>query len=212
MDIKERAMEIKKNIDDRRTEVHQKLRRNEMTLRVLELLSHGIVGSFEIFMACSPGGKYQKVRTVERRHAAISTFFENERDAQRFYSFLYFLQKSGLILKQRKEKSFLWRITKKGYAKQIVLRDKESIWLFPPVLYDPEPSSTLTIIIFDVSEKERNKREWLRRALQSMKFTMVQKSVWTGMFLLPPQFIRDLKELELVSCVKIFSAIELGNL
>ena len=41
-----------------------------------------------------------------------------------------------------------------------------------------EYEDNLKIVIFDISEKERHKRDWIRRNLVDLGFQMLQKSVF----------------------------------
>ena len=68
------------------------------------------------------------------------------------------------------------------------------------------------IIAFDVPEREREKRRWLRLALISLGFQKVQQSVWAGNIRIPAEFIEDMKENAILSYVHIFSVAQSGTL
>ncbi len=73
-------------------------------------------------------------------------------------------------------------------------------------------SKILTMVIFDIPEKQREKREWLRFHLRDLGFRLVQGSVWLGNAPLPAELIKDLKHHELLSCVHIFSIDRAGTM
>ena len=190
-------------------------RRGERTLRLLEALSHGALITTELCMAIAPAYGYAQARKINKRHASVTKFFTEEGERQRFYSLLTHMQKTGLVFKEKKGGIFSWHITKKGREKKSSItksRGKITTPKIPSSEYAIEKSDKLVIVIFDIPEKEKYKREWLRGTLVSMTLKLVQKSVWMGNVQLPPAFIADLKKYCLLRHVKIFSATEIGNL
>jgi DNA-binding transcriptional regulator PaaX len=63
------------------------------------------------------------------------------------------------------------------------------------------------IIIFDIPEKKKRYREWLRFELVGFGFTLVQKSVWLGPSL-PREFVEYLSEIGLLKHIRFFRATE----
>ncbi len=63
------------------------------------------------------------------------------------------------------------------------------------------------IIIFDIPEKKKRYREWLRNELVGFGFNLVQKSVWIGPGL-PKEFIEYLNETGLLKHIRFFQATE----
>jgi len=63
------------------------------------------------------------------------------------------------------------------------------------------------IIIFDIPEKKKRYREWLRTELVGFGFTLIQKSVWLGPAL-PKEFVEYLNEVKLLKHVRFFRATE----
>ena len=60
------------------------------------------------------------------------------------------------------------------------------------------------LILFDIPEKERRKRDWLRTQLKIFGFKQVQKSAWVGPSALPKDFFAYLDELHIRDNIKIF--------
>ena len=60
------------------------------------------------------------------------------------------------------------------------------------------------IVIFDIPEGEREKRDWLRDTLKDFDYIMIQKSVWVGPSPLPEKFVAYFKEIGIKDCVKTF--------
>lgn len=63
------------------------------------------------------------------------------------------------------------------------------------------------IIIFDIPEKKKKYREWLRTELVGFGFNLVQKSVWFGPGL-PKEFIEYLSESGILKHIRFFKATE----
>jgi DNA-binding transcriptional regulator PaaX len=67
-------------------------------------------------------------------------------------------------------------------------------------------------MIFDIPERERKKRDWIRSQLVSFGFEPLQKSVWSGGSPLPKNFIEDIEIMNLDHCIHIFSVRDSGTL
>ena len=104
------------------------------------------------------------------------------------------LRKQGWLAKKVKEDQVFYILTAKGRVKQL------SYKLRVARMRRGEHS---TIIIFDIPEEKRKYRNFFRRLLREMKFTMIQKSVLIAPYVLPEEFYDLLKELNLLQYVKV---------
>lgn len=136
------------------------------------------------------------------------------RQRQIFYSTLNKLKREGLVLKKKDGVISRWIITNFGKKRLIKLKKDGANEKDKPVRrrYEIKPSNSLTIVSFDVPERERKKRDWLRINLFNFGFSQLQKSVWMGRVGLPPAFLTDLKFYGLISCVHIFSVDKGGTI
>ena len=104
---------------------------------------------------------------------------------RRYQALLHHLKKDDLI----EVREGMVRIKGAGKRKLAALRSVLSKRM-PPVQYSiADSSSGWTIIAFDVPQREKAKREWLREALRQMGFTFIQKSIWGGRRKIPVGFI-----------------------
>ena len=76
----------------------------------------------------------------------------------------------------------------------------------------PESDGITRLVIFDIPERERKKRDILRVELIGSDFQMLQKSVWIGRRPLPKDFVAFLDSLDLKNRVHIFSVKDRGTL
>jgi phenylacetic acid degradation operon negative regulatory protein len=116
------------------------------------------------------------------------------------------LRREGLVEKFgiQAQKSY-WQLTEKGKKK---LEEKSQEKTFPRLQKD----SILRLVIFDIPERERNKRNNIRAALVGCQFRQLQKSVWIGQYPLPEDFISLIDNLNLAPNIHIFSVREGGTL
>ena len=186
------------------------MRVGNLTRRILEHLMDATVDSFYLFVAIGESrygdsrGKIER-RARELRESGLSGPSRNELKRRRnnFYSYLYHLQKDGLIERRRGK----WSVTNIGRGKYKTLLKR-----FPVRKYPKEADTGLKIIIFDIPEKEKRKREWLRDRLVELGFKMLQKSVWVGKIKLPQEFVEDLRDLNLIRHVEVLAVTKRGSL
>ena len=81
------------------------------------------------------------------------------------------------------------------------------------VIFQPPKKDGVTrLVIFDVPEKHRKKRDVLRINLIASDFKQLQKSVWVGYSPLPKDFIELITDLRLDKMVHIFDVKNKGTL
>lgn len=181
----------------------------EIILEGLEELEEGTTGDLLELFFSGYFHSYRKARQMLsaptlpnfKRHKIFKKTDFSYKEKQNFYSLLSYLQKQGIIKKNDKRGRF-WKITTKGKEKLKTL--KEKINIFPLRKYKIENENKFKIIIFDIPEKEKLKRNWLRNQLLIIGFKMLQKSVWISRNKLPKEFFEDLKELNLLQYIHIF--------
>jgi|SRR3989344_7055476 len=119
------------------------------------------------------------------------------------------LRAEGLVTLDDKK---VWHITTLG--KKFLSIHKISVRL-PRHSSQPERSETpqeRCIVAFDIPEKWRRSRNWLRQELVYMGFVQLQKSVWIGDGPLDENFIRNLDLLGILRHVQIFSVQRFGTI
>lgn len=130
---------------------------------------------------------------------------------QKFYTLLNKLKREGFIEKHKNGKTMLWKITKDGLAKLGIL-NKLKYFSLSNIDYEKINDGKVRIITFDIPEKERRKRDWLRAALTSLKYSLLQQSVWIGKTKIPEKFLNDLREKQIISYIHIFEISRGGTI
>ncbi|OGE82874.1 MAG: hypothetical protein A3B23_00775 [Candidatus Colwellbacteria bacterium RIFCSPLOWO2_01_FULL_48_10] len=175
-----------------------------ITNKILEILAEGAVTSLALlgaFLESGYGVSYHKLNmNFEKNHDFLSgSGGEFSRERRNFKSMLSKLKQAGLI----EEGKSGWIATALG--------KKKISTSMPSLSYEKEGDKTLKIVIFDVPEKYRRKRDWLRRALTEIGFKKLQQSVWSGKIRLPREFMDDLKDLDLLDYVDILEVTKTGS-
>lgn len=136
------------------------------------------------------------------RFSASAKSSQRLKSNQTFYLTLSRLKKRGLVTKNNE----VWKITDKG--KEYF---REKLARFLPQHRKTTVSSLSRknmIIAFDIPEKYRRKRDWLRIELSLLKFSPIQKSVWFGPAPIPKDFIENLHMLKILEYLKFFEVKE----
>lgn len=187
-----------------------------LTLKILEIVGGTALAASDVisaFLSAGYGASYgqlsRELREIEKQRSRKELEFQ---ERQKLYNLIYQLKSDGLIQEKRSgKKRKILTLTPSGKKKTKFLNQKLAASL-PKTKYEKKENNKATIIIFDIPEKERRKRNWLRGVLKEMGFRMIQKSVWIGKIKIPQNFLIDLQKLKMIDCVKIFEVEKLGSL
>ena len=127
------------------------------------------------------------------------------RESRSFYTTLHRLKQQGLVKKEGKKPSVHWSITKKGLERMHFLSKKKNPFSLSSAKFQKSSKKFITLVIFDIPEKEKSKRRWLRESLKSLEFSFLQKSVWLSTHGLPEEFLHALRERNMLSYIHIFA-------
>jgi phenylacetic acid degradation operon negative regulatory protein len=114
---------------------------------------------------------------------------------------------SRLCTKGYVDKSALgWSMTQKG--KKMFEEINLLSYIVSPFTKD-SPSNM--IVSFDIPEKDRILRNWLRNQLKIFGYKMLQQSLWIGPGPLPSSFLQRLESLKMRKNVKTFKIAKSNN-
>ena len=152
-------------------------------------------------MSSSKSGAIQNMDSMASSFEGVDFTSPNS-----IYSLVAKLGKDGLI---RKEDGVL-KILKRGIK---YLQERVGIPQWNKH-YEKKrrKSNTLNLVIFDIPEKERMKRDWLRKNLKDFGYAQVQQSVWFGSAGLALEFIGDVERYGMRSWVHIIKITKQGSL
>ncbi|MEI6580723.1 MAG: hypothetical protein WCO07_00955 [bacterium] len=105
----------------------------------------------------------------------------------------------------------VYRLKKRGIVQnkndELFLSEQGKTFFSNPykkIIKKPERTKKV-MIIFDIPEKKRKVRVWLRQQIKDWDFKMIQKSVWIGYGPLPEEFKERLKVLKVYDGVKVYN-------
>lgn len=188
--------------------------RGEIRLKLLEIIEDtpAFVSDLFFILTLPHGTSINRGwQLLQQKDAGCALSKDKKEEKQRFNDLVYRLRKEELIKDYKQNDKKLLQLTSEGKKILEELRLKKSCGL-PSVKFEKQKDKTVKIVIFDIPEKERKKRAWLRSALNNLEFQMLQKSVWIGKTILPKQFIDNLNQLNLIHYVEIFAISKTGSL
>ena len=179
--------------------------RSKLGKEILEYLSDAAMTSAELFVAIIEAGygasHGQIMRKLDEVQSRRGRGFRKPDDLKRrranFYSTLYRLKKQGLVSSKENK----WIATQEG--KDVLSRT---------VVFKKEPDDTFRIVVFDIPENIAYQRVWIRSALKNMGFKLLQRSVWIGKVKLSEEFIKEIKERNLIEYVEILGVVKEGSI
>jgi DNA-binding transcriptional regulator PaaX len=190
------------------------------THSLLEFISEGSNEMIDFFIAFLFSGRNTKqfnknLRLLQRQRFFKKNFYsdsiqENKKQARKYRLLLKQLKQDGLIAENQKNNKRILSLTSKGKTKLTTLRKR--LIFSSPAVYSKEESNTQIVVIFDIPEKHRQKRNWFRSVLKNLGFSMIQKSVWVGKNKIPKQLIQDIDMLEMNNYIEIFQVVKHGTL
>lgn len=185
--------------------------RGKILFKALELLYDGAMTQLDFFVAVLASGyganmnkidyEYQKRRRISEAEKLKA---ENLRERKRRLAvFMSKMKHDGLI----KELNGRLTISRKGKEKFNQLKNA-----LPSRHYEKKIIQSPIIISFDVPERLRRKRNWLREVVRNLGFKMVHQSVWMGKVKIPENFIADMENLKILEFIEIFEISKTGSL
>lgn len=186
----------------------------EKILEILQIQAEETVDLLDTIFS-DRSTSYRKARRSIRRGAPEfkTAWADWYRERQAFYSLLNKLKREGLIKREREGKTSFWNITKLGKQKLFKLRKYPKKTLNPSRKnYPKKATHSISIISYDIPEKERRKRDWLRATLFSLGLTKLQNSVWAGAVEVPEALVKDLRAHNMIRFVHIFSVSKEGTI
>ena len=112
------------------------------------------------------------------------------------------LRAEGLIQRSGGGRRATWQLADKGWLRLRFARE--------PAM--PARDGICRLVVFDIPERERRKRDVIRYELAAIGYGQLQKSVWYGERPLPLDFIKRVSDLGLHRYVHIFSVRDAGTL
>ena len=194
--------------------------KGDIILEALKKIKNTAVSFSDLFEAMLKAGYGASLRSLNYEVSKIEQRRNNEvfqrQIRLRYYRLIYKLKKDQLIRESFKNNHKFLNITRRGLSLLGFLQKRKDKNPLPsPNRYvkdEDQKTHRLVIVVFDVPEREKNKRNWLRAVLKRLGLEMIQKSVWAGTVKLPEQFINDLIKFKIIDFVEILEVTKKGSL
>lgn len=155
--------------------------------------------------------------TISQIHRKVTKgkklFFEeiyfNLKEKEKLSKLIYKLKKQGLVYETKQAKIAL---TQRGRGKLLRLKTKLATKEILNEKADKKEINELMLVIYDIPEFEKAKRNKLRNLLNQYNFTLLQKSVWLKKGKVSEKFINLLKDLDVLDYVHIFKITQQGTI
>ena len=187
------------------------MKRGEILLNALNLIYDGAMAQADFFAAVLSAGygasmskidhEYQKNRRFSKLNKPKKE--EIEKRKRRLGIFISKMKHQGFI----QESNGKFSISKQGKQKLNKLKSA-----LPGRHYEKIKIPNPIIISFDIPEKMRGKRSWLREVIKNLEFKMIHQSVWIGHTKIPRDFILDLENMKILEFIEIFKINKRGSL
>ncbi len=177
-----------------------------LTIKILDALSDGALTAVEVIGVLTMTDEFTQNIFGSVAEARVLRVQRRKR-YMRYMNMLSYIKKNELISARKVGDVIRYSLTADGRRRRDVLR-AENTRRAIGASYEAKPGKKLIVIAYDIPEKLRKQREWLRAVLKRLGFQKLQNSVWIGKFLLPKEFINDLLKFSIEEYVEI---IEVGS-
>lgn len=181
----------------------------EVILKIMEALSDVAVTApamIEAIMESGYGASYRQIERAYRRNVEYSPASRRQQ-YQRYSMMVRYLAQQGMLSKEVIGSTVRLRLTKEGRKKLQSMKTERAHGL-PGFGYEKSPGKKIVIVVYDIPEKRRKERDWLRAILKRIGLEQLQQSVWVGKVAIPRRLIKDLALRNLADCVEI---VEVGG-
>ena len=186
------------------------------TRMILKKIHHVVLTTAELMESFIPGysetyeAMHKKVRGCTYPQKPNPQQWKRQQE-KTFYTLLSRLKEHDLIEKQKTGSKSLWKITKKG-TEYLEKSENNQTEVLPRKDYSKSLDRVFNIVIFDIPEKFKHKRIWLRQQLKNLDFVMLQKSVWIGKYKIPEGLVYDIETLKLLPYIHILKVYKTGSI
>ncbi len=169
---------------------------------------------FEAILIAGYGASSARVEAVRRRiedrqSLAGQQLVMLRENKKRCRALIKRLEQQGLIEHVQKRGKIFINITERGTSRLARIQERKTIKEAP--MTAQAKNARWIIIVFDIPEKKRCKRDWIRRTLNTMGFTMIQRSVWMGQTILPKAFVENITKQDIAPYVEILEVTREGS-
>lgn len=175
----------------------------QFTITLTQLILEKLLEFGEVMLDAFFPAKYPEAR-LWRNILGLDASYEFS--PRTFSAILSRLRRQGLVSRRGTHRRASWSLTPQGKAAVAAPHDRDPFAELPP--RDRVPR----LVVFDIPERERAKRDAIRRELLACDYRPLQRSVWIGYRPLPEDFLELLDALDLQKHVHILTIRNAGTI
>ncbi|MBI3459276.1 hypothetical protein HY061_03390 [Candidatus Azambacteria bacterium] len=187
------------------------MNKGSILLKILTMIGDRTIDFYDIFEGFVAAGYHTSLKGLEYQHdkrqwkrAKERREREDQRESKRYLQqYISRLKCDGLIERTENQVS----LTLRGLDKLEKLKYNSYNQNFEII-----ESSNVIIISFDIPEKYRKNRNWLRGVLKFLNFEMIHQSTWMGKIKMPQKLLEQFEKKEILKYIKIFEVTKTGTL
>lgn len=184
--------------------------KRKISLLTRAVLDH-IVETGPLFIDAFFPKYYPGTRPIRRLFGLEHIHYTSRAEAKHSIStILNRLKRDGLVQCTGPKKKAVWNITRQGTSVLKYVPLQVVISKMPRIL--PKEDGIIRLVTFDVPEKERKNRAWLRTELLASGFKPLQKSVFISKRPLSTNFIKMVDERGISKCMHIVALSKTGTI
>ena len=186
----------------------------ELVLTALQFQAKGLLTIGDILLSTPEETRrwFHHIPTEERRWFK-ENWVDMYRNRQQFHRTLNNLKRQGLITKSTDQRGSPWALTRIGKERnrQCGVRRRDP-FSSAKIIFAKPAGSGITLVAYDIPEKDRRKRNWLRMCLVEMGCEKIQKSVWVAKGSIDEGFVHALRERHLLGNVHVLAVTREGTI
>lgn len=186
----------------------------ELVLTALQFQAEGLLEIADTFLS-APAWMRKGLHNIptHERQWFKENWADRYRNRQQFYRTLNHLKRQGLVAKKKRGNGSRWALTQRGTEQNNAYRQSRRDPFSASFTSFSRPTGVaVTIVSYDIPEKERRKRAWMRMCLVGMECEKIQQSVWMAKGTIDEDFIRALRERDLLGKTHIFAVTKQGTI
>lgn len=186
----------------------------ELLLSALQFQAEGLLEMTDILFSTPAQLRRRLHRLPEYDRRWFKTnWAEMYRNRQQFYRTLHYLKRQELVAKKETGSNARWALTQRGRERmQHYKKSRLNPFSASSIVFTQAAGDGVTIVAFDIPEKERRKHDWVRTCLVAMGFKKLQKSVWMAKGTVDEDFVHALRDRNLLQHVHIFAVTKRGTM
>jgi len=166
---------------------------SEQSLAIIRAIGDGLTDFVDVMTTLNPG-EYQSGAYRVRYNPSYDPTYKR----------VYELRRNKYVTVKKKDNKSFYRLTPKGRFEFLKLLHLEKI-------FKTKWDGRWRVVIFDIPEKERQRRDYLRKKLKELRFVYLQESVYITPHPLTSELDQMLSDGGMTGCFRFLTVAEIDG-